>query len=280
MIACATDRQRLPDRSHQWSWWWCAGRMPRGRRSPRDRRRSRRRRSPRARRASSTCAGRPNAIWRPLRHSTRSQRARLLDVVRRDQHAAPLGRRARSSSASSTLGARGVEAGERLVEQQHRASWTSARAISTRWRWPPDSSPKVRSASSLEADPRERRARAPRSARPGPPPPRQPRERAHQRDVERADGEVEPRALGLRDAAAARRDARARPRAAAARRAARGRASSCRRRWGRARRSARPARSANVTPASTGAAAVADAPARCGLERHAAPRTASARARR
>ena len=33
----------------------------------------------------------------------------------------------------------------------------------------------------------------------GPLPPRQPRKRAHQRDVERRDGEVEPGPLGLRD---------------------------------------------------------------------------------
>ena len=79
------------------------------------------------------------------------------------------------------------------------ASWTSARASRARWRWPPESSPKrTCPPRSREPDALERGARrlALGPARRQPPAAR--RERAHQRHVERADREVEPRALGLR----------------------------------------------------------------------------------
>ena len=143
--------------------------------------------------------GGPNAIWRRLRHSTRVPARRLVDVVGGDEHAAALAgeRRRAAPSSRSALGASRPREG--LVEQQHAGRPArSARAISTRWRWPPESSPNVASAAVGEADRasaasarRARRARA--AATTG-----SARQRAHQRDVERADREVQPRALGLR----------------------------------------------------------------------------------
>ena len=193
--------------------------------------------------------GGPNATCRRLRQSTRSQRARLLEVVRRDQDAAALGGELVEQPLEQ-LGARLVDARERLVEQQdrrvldERAGDEHALALAAR-----------ELAELLVARGRRaRRARAPRARRaarrrPGRRHHGEPRERAHQRDVERADRDS--RAASARSAGRSRSRPRAVERAGAAaraRRAARGRASSCRRRSGRARRSARPARASNVTP--------------------------------
>ena len=95
-------------------------------------------------------------------------------------------------------GARRVHARQRLVEQDHRASWSSARAISTRWRCPPDSAPKRARARSARPTRSSTARAASRSRARHPPPRRRARVRAHEHDVERGDGEVEPRAVGLR----------------------------------------------------------------------------------
>ena len=123
--------------------------------------------------------------------------ARLVDVVRGDEQRAALA----GQPHEQLLEALGADA-SRPVKGSSRsttsASCTSARATSTRWRWPPERSPKVACAwsarpmasSASRACARSRAARAP--------PPGQARDRAHDGDVERADREVQPRALGLR----------------------------------------------------------------------------------
>ena len=132
------------------------------------------------------------------------------------------------------LGARLVDARERLVEEQdrrvldERAGDERALALAAR------ELAELRARERGEPHAIERLEReAPVSAA-RPSPPRQARERPHQRHVERADRVVEPRALGLRQVAEAA-DPVTEPRAARARRAGRGRASTCRRRSARAR---------------------------------------------
>ena len=150
----------------------------------------------------SVTSGRAECDLAPVQAQHAVPRARLLHVVRRDQHGASLRRRGRRSAPSSraALGSSSPEKGSSSSSTS--ASCTSARATSTRWRWPPESSPKVSPA-------RSARPTAP-SASSGqaalgaarPPPPRHAPQRPHQRDVERAHRVVEPRALGLRDDAA------------------------------------------------------------------------------
>ena len=99
---------------------------------------------------------------------------RLLDVVRGDRAA----RAPRAASASSSASSRSALGASRPVNgsssSMSGASCTSARATSTRWRWPPDSSPNVSPARSRQPDALERRAaRAARSRAARPPPPRQ-----------------------------------------------------------------------------------------------------------
>ena len=148
-------------------------------------------------------SGAPNAIWW-FRHSTRSMRAPGRGRAwppgcrcprRRARRSAPVSRSALAPS-------RPVNGSS---SSRRPASCTSARAISTRWRCPPDSSPNGRPARSASPT----RSSASGAAALGPAwtaPPRQPRQRAHHRDVERGHGVVEPRALGLRHVAAARRE--------------------------------------------------------------------------
>ena len=169
----------------------------RGRRRRESRRWRRRRSLPAPPRSSRTWSGGPQATWRLLMQRTRSQRARLLEVVGGDRRrpAPPPPARAISASRLSALGRSRPEKGSSSSSTP--ASWTSARAISTRWRWPPERRPKVCSASARRptrsSASRRRLALAP--ARP--PPPGQPRQRPHRRHVERRDRVVEPRALGL-----------------------------------------------------------------------------------
>ena len=114
-----------------------------------------------------------------------------------------------STSSTSRAGARGVQPGEGLVEQQQaarpaRARGRSARAGAGRPRGRRTGGRRrSRSPTAPSASRASRRSRAPRPAPPG-----QARDRPHQGDVERADRVVEARPLGLRDSAAQR----ARPR--------------------------------------------------------------------
>ena len=158
--------------------------------------RSRRRRSARARAVSSTSSGAPKAIWRRFRHRTRSHaRAWSTSCV-----AIRIPRPSSASSASS-CSSRSALGWSTPVNGSSRsrtgASCTSARATSTRWRCPPESSPNWRRACSARPTRPSAARAAARPPAPGPLPPRQARQRAHQRDVERADRVVEPRALGL-----------------------------------------------------------------------------------
>ena len=158
---------------------------------------------PRAPRGRASSAGGPNATWRRFRHSTRSQ-ARAWSTscvaIRIPRPSAASSPSSRSSSSRARL----VDAGERLVEEQDR------RVLDER---AGDEHALALAAGELaELRARERRrgrrgrARRARDARLGaarPPPPGQARERPHQRDVERGDRVVEPRALGLRHVAEA-----------------------------------------------------------------------------
>jgi len=93
--------------------------------------------------------------------------ARLLDVVRGDEHGASLVRE-RVEQVRQLPGRDDVKAREGLVEQQQPARPARARAaMSTRWRWPPLSLPNVSPARSTSpTSSRAARARS-RSARPG-----------------------------------------------------------------------------------------------------------------
>ena len=167
-------------------------------------RRSRRRRCLERLAGRAPSSGGPNAIWRWFRHSTRSQaracsRSWVATSTPRPSAASS------SSSAVEPLGARRVEAGERLVEQQQprvlheRARDQHALALAA-GQLAERSSARGRAARPRSSASSARR----RSARPGRPPPRQPGQRPHQRDVERGDRVVEARALGLRHGGRAR----------------------------------------------------------------------------
>ena len=235
------------ERVHQWS-WWCGGQDRAAVAVPGvdDDRAAVGRLEHLARQR---LGGRPKAIWRRLRQSTRSQRARLLDVVgRRSGSRAPRppGRASSASSSSALVASRPVNGSS---SSSTGASWTSARAISTRWRWPPESSPngrRRRGRRGRRAPSASRAARALARA-PGAATTGSARQRPHQRHVERGDRVVEARALGLRDVAAAARDARA---SRAAARSSPSRARKQRRLaaavGAEQRRSARPRASANV----------------------------------
>ena len=103
----------------------------------------------------SAAAGGPNATWRRLRQRTRSNMrapsTSWVDTssVRPSARSSPNRRPIRSALAGST-----PLSGS--SSSSTRASCASARAISTRWRWPPDSSPKRTSA--LSASPTRSRA--------------------------------------------------------------------------------------------------------------------------
>ena len=130
-----------------------------GRAGPRRRRRrgrpARRRRSRAARRAS---APRPGRRTRPGGGSgtARVPRARLGDVVGGDQdRVALVAQLVEQRSIRDALAGRRPTAARRAASRD--APWTSARAIITRWRWPPDSAPKR-----MSAQPPARRGGAPR----------------------------------------------------------------------------------------------------------------------
>ena len=84
-----------------------------------------------------------------------------------------------------------------------------------------------------------------------------PGQRAHDRHVQRADGEVQPGVGGLGHVGGPALDVEAARRRRELAQRARGTAWSCRRRWGRARTPSCRPRTANETPVSTGVAAVA-----------------------
>ena len=183
------------------------GQDRRGRR-PRGSRRSRRRRSLRARRGRASRSGGPTAIWRRLRQRTESQRARLLEVVGGDRRSPAPPPASVGDQRFEQLGAGPVEAGERLVEQQHAGvlderAGDQRRAGAGRRRARRRSPPRAARGRPARAP----RAAASRSRAARAPPPGQARERAHRRHVERRDRVVEARALGLRHRRAARADA-------------------------------------------------------------------------
>ena len=178
---------------HQW--WWAGA--PRRGRCPGSRR-SRRRRWPPGPRGPAPRPGRPKAIWRWLRQSTESQRL----AWARSCVAITIPRPSAASSAISD--SRPCAAGTSSPEKgssssSSRASWTSPRAIRTRWRWPPERSPKVSSGDRARPTRSSAASREPALGTAGPPPPGQARERAHQRNLQRGDGVVEAGALGLGD---------------------------------------------------------------------------------
>ena len=185
----------------------------------------------------------------------------------------------RSISAASTSALAASTPRERLVEQheagvlherardQHALALAARELAECASRRAPRARPRP-SASSARA------ALAPARAAP----PRQPRDRAHQRHVERAS--PGSRAASARSAArrCSARTARAGRRAAPARRAGRAGASTCRRRSGPSTPSRWPGSTVNVTPSSTGRAAVADGEIRGRDERHPMPAIAHPRA--
>ncbi len=150
---------------------------------------------------SSVCAGGPTAIWRPLTQSTESQRR----ACSRSWVAIAIAWPSPASSAisaSSRSAAGPVEAGERLVHQQHAGVLDEGAGDQDALALAAGELAEGLLGQLLEADPGER-PRAPARARPGrPPPPRGAGQRAHRRHVERRDRVVEARALGLRDRAA------------------------------------------------------------------------------
>ena len=124
--------------------------------------------------------------------------ARLLDVVGGDQQHAALGAQVVEDPHDRLLAGL-VDSRERLVEQQHagvldeRAGDQHALALAARQR--AEALARVLG----EADALQRSARQRAVGGGHAPVPRRARIGAHQRDVERADGEVQARALGLRD---------------------------------------------------------------------------------
>ena len=217
---------------------------------PRAPRRWRRRRSPPSTGAREHL-GPPNAIWRPLRQSTRSKpRAWSTSCVAISTPRPSAASRSMSCASTSALAAStpvngsssSSEAGvlhERAGDQHALA--LPARELAER---PPGEVVEIDAASASSA--RER------SLRPG---------RRHHgkresepmmRHVERGDRVVEPRALGLRHDAAAGRAARARPRAASARPAARGTSVDLPPPFGPSTPARSPGSMPNVRPSSTG----------------------------
>ena len=143
------------------------GRQDRARRRSRGSRRWRRRRSLRAPRGRASAPGGADRDLAPVDAEDRVPAPRLLEVVGGDDDRRGLRRPASAISASrrSAAGRSSPVKGSSISST--RASWTRARAIRTRWRWPPESSPKVSPASSAEPDPAERLAAPPRArARP------------------------------------------------------------------------------------------------------------------
>ena len=112
-------------------------------------------------RCVSVSSGAPNATWPWLRHSTRRPGARL--ARRRAWRPAARGPRrcssAKTRSICAALGRSTPDSGS--SSSSTGASCTSARAISTRWRWPPESVAEARRARGRRA----RRAPAPRPPR-------------------------------------------------------------------------------------------------------------------
>ena len=129
-------------------------------------RRSRRRRWPRAPRGAGSASGGPKATWRRLRHSTLSHpRAWSTSWVAIITARPSAPSSASSASRRSALGpSRPVNGSSSRIT---RASCTSARATSTRWRWPPERSPNVAWACSASPTAASAARAARRCARPG-----------------------------------------------------------------------------------------------------------------
>src|SRR5262249_19911809 len=130
--------------------------------------------------------------------------ARLLEVVRRDQQASPFAGELVEQRCEQ-LGARDVDAAERLVQQEgvrvldERASPEYALPLPAR------KPAEHRAGLVAQPDTLERLETALALTPPGRAPPASRRQRSHQRDVERGDGIVEARTLGLRHVAEAPR---------------------------------------------------------------------------
>src|SRR4051812_46422648 len=129
-------------------------------------------------------------------------RLRLLDVVGGDEQPAALDAELAQQPLEQRR-ARAVEPAEGLVEQQHgrvldeRAGDEDALALAAR------EVAERRARQVAQPDALQRTPGGAAVVASGAPPPRQPRDRAHERDVERADREVQARALRLGDDRAA-----------------------------------------------------------------------------
>ena len=191
------ERRAQLDPAHRLVVSWCWIVTARERAAPPRGRSARGRRWPRAWRGR---APRPAARTRPARRSGRARgRSRARSRRRGSRRAAPGPRRAAPRTASSiSCALAGSTPASGSSSSSTGASWTSARASSARWRWPPDSSPNGLAASAARPDALERRrgGGAVGAARGQPPAPA--RQRAHQRHVQRGHREVEPGAFGLR----------------------------------------------------------------------------------
>ena len=124
--------------------------------------------------------------------------ARLLEVVRRDQDAAALASQL-VEKAFEQVGARLVDARERLVEEEDRRVLDERAADEHALPLAAGELAELLLRQVAQADALQRRKPERALAAAERAPPRHPRERAHQRDVERGDRVVEPRALRLRD---------------------------------------------------------------------------------
>ena len=147
---------------------------------------------------SSACGGRAERDLAPVQAEHEVVAAGALDVVARHEQRSSLGAQLGEHRVDQ-LGAGGVHARERLVEQQHgrvlhqRPCQQGALALAARQL--AERNVRLRG----QADPVEGRPRGGALTAPRRQPPAAVRERAHQRHVQRAYREVEPGALGLRD---------------------------------------------------------------------------------
>ncbi len=151
-----------------------------------------------ARRWSATSPGGAERDLRAVQADHAVPAARLLDVVGGDEQDRGPRRAARRTPPRSAPRWRRRRRDSGSSSSSTRLSCSSARAIRTRWRWPPDSAPKRLRARSARPTRSSAARAASRSARGERPPRRRAAVGAHQHDVERADREVEPRAVGLR----------------------------------------------------------------------------------
>ena len=146
---------------HQW-WWWCGGRIASAGAGDLDDRAAV---GGFEHLAVERLRGRPDGDLAAVDAEDRVPAPRLLEVVggdRRSPCPSPASAAISASSRSAAGRSRPVK-GSSISST--RASWTRARAIRTRWRWPPESSPKVSPGELLEPDPLQRRAAPPRAPR-------------------------------------------------------------------------------------------------------------------